>query len=236
MVNKLGAWLVTAGWSVGRVLQPLLSPPLPGTEQNLVSGQPLGPWHQEKRAGSAAAGAFVFTSPQLASCQTCVIPGRSRGPCRDPPPHAQHRTPLFFSSLGTAEQVKPTQTVGPHTPGGNNHLVPHVGARGLWTLERAIHPPGPPAPWALTLSCWCSACIQSPEPSTASPSAHGSSCHPWAVSPGPPFPHCSPQLSFHSPDSVLVSWNNRPPPPSPSSFPDMPSPLRCPHPGGPLPP
>ena len=25
----------------------------------------------------------------------------------------------------------------------------------------------------------------------------------------------SPQLSFHSPDSVLVSWNNRPPPPAP---------------------
>ena len=68
VVNEPGAWLVTSGWSVGRVLQPLLSPPLPSPEQNLVSGQPLGPWHQEKRAGSAAAGAFVFTSPQLASC------------------------------------------------------------------------------------------------------------------------------------------------------------------------
>lgn len=148
MVNEPGAWLVTAGWSVGRVLQPLLSPPLPGPEQNLVSGQPLGPWHQEKRAGSAASGAFVFTSPQLASCQTCVIPGRSRGPCRDPPPHAQHRTPLFFSSLGTAEQVKPTQTAGPHAPGGNNHLVPDVGARGLWTRKsntpsRPARPLGP---------------------------------------------------------------------------------------------
>lgn len=145
-----GAWLVTAGWSVGRVLQPLLSPPLSagppltGPEQTLVSGQPLGPWHQEKQAGSAAAGAFVFTSCQLTSCQTCVTPGRSRGPCRDPPQHAQHRIPLFFSSLGTAEQVKPTQTAGAPTLGGNNHLVPVVRARGLWTLESSTPSPARP--------------------------------------------------------------------------------------------
>lgn len=175
------------------------APARPGA--HLLSRQSLEPldlpWPgtRRSRAGPAAPGAFLFTSPQLAG----VPPAKpmspqegAMGPCRDPP--TQHRTPLFFSILETAEQMNPTKLQSPTFQEEifSWYLMLEYVVCGLW---KALHPPGPagtvgslhllglPQPGL---------CPEPPEPSMASLSVHFSCCCPWVSLLGSHLPPLSP--------------------------------------------